>query len=75
MKWDGGDRHYPAEPAFFNSEDASKFIADNKYDHFDVKTITIYDSLEEYYDVTGETLRRKALAKLTDLEKRALGLI
>jgi len=48
MKWDGADRHYPSDPVFANKADADCFLGENKYDHFDKKTIIIFDSFEEY---------------------------
>lgn len=74
MQWDGCDRYNPREPAFLNKEDADEYIRDNKYDRFDQKTIKIYSSLDEYKVATDEELREQALAKLTDVEKEALGL-
>ena len=34
----------------------------------------IFDSVDEYWAYSNDEVKRKALAKLTDLEKRALGL-
>lgn len=75
MQYDGGDRHYPKEPAFLNKEDADEFVRGNVYDHFDKKTVTVYESLEEYKETKSEQVKAQAIAKLTEVEKRALGLI
>jgi hypothetical protein len=75
MQWDGGDRHHPKDPAFFNKADADAFLGDNKYDLFDKKTVYIYESLEDYLVVRDGEAKESGLAKLTDVEKRALGLI
>lgn len=75
MQWDGGDRHNQKEPAFLNKEDADAFLGDNRQDYFDKKTVYVYESVDEYLEIEKEETKRKALAKLTDVEKRALGLI
>lgn len=74
MKWDGGDRHYAKDPVFFNKADADAYIGDNRHDRFDKKTVYIYESVAEYMETEKEVTKQKALAKLTDVEKRALGL-
>lgn len=75
MEWDGVDSHLSKEPAFLNKEDADRFLGDNKYDHFAKVTVPVYESLEEYEEVSGGRVKAQALAKLTEVEKRALGLI
>jgi len=75
MQWDGGDRYYPKDPAFFNKSEADAFLSDNKYDRFDKKTVYIYDSLEDYLVVRDGEAKASGLAKLTDTEKKSLGLI
>jgi len=75
MQWDGGDRHYSKDPAFFIKADADAYLGDNKYDRFDKKTVYIYESVDEYNEAKGEEVKERALAKLTDVEKKALGLI
>lgn len=74
MQWDGGDRHFPKEPAFFNKEDADEFLGDNRYDRFDKRTIKIYESIIDYEDHNLENIRKKALSRLSKEEKKALGL-
>lgn len=75
MQWDGGDRHMRKDPCFFTKEEADLFLGDNKYDHFEERTVHIYDSVEEYKKVSLDETKNAALAKLTDIEKKALGLI
>jgi hypothetical protein len=75
MRWDGGDRHHLKEPAFFNKEDAEEFLGDNKFDRFDKRTVTIYESILDYEDHNRHKIQEQALAKLTDEEKKALGLV
>jgi len=75
MQWDGADRHFPSDPCFLNKADADAFLGDNRYDRFDLKRVYIYESQEEYIAMTQEKTKLKALAKLTNLEKKALGLI
>lgn len=75
MQWDGGDRHHAKEPAFFDKKDADAFLGDNVYDHFDKKTVYIYESVDEYNSIHNTQLKESALAKLTDLEKKALGIL
>lgn len=38
------------------------------------KTITIYDSLKEYNNHVTDNIKKAALAKLSDIEKKALNL-
>lgn len=76
MQWDDNYNSYlPRDPVFSNKEDAQTFIKDNSYDKFEKRTLYIYDSVDEYLEIVKEETKRKALAKLTDAEKQALGLI
>ena len=75
MQWDGGDRHNSKEPAFIHKKDADRFLGDNSYDHFVKVTVPVYESLEEYEEVISGRVKAQALAKLTEVEKKALGLI
>lgn len=75
MQWDGGDRHDPTELCFSNLDDMKKYMKGNLYDKFQKRTYVIYDSLEEYNQVNMEETKKSALAKLTDIEKMALGLL
>jgi hypothetical protein len=75
MQWDGGDRHRPSEPCFSSKEDADEFLGDNTYDHFEEYSYTIYDDVTEYHSTKTQQTRQRALDKLTDIEKVALGLM
>lgn len=75
MQWDGGERHIPKEPCFSNKSDADAFLDDNKHSHFDKRTVYVFDSIDEYNATKSKELRDQALSKLTELEKKALGLI
>jgi hypothetical protein len=71
--WDGGDRHnhryYVA-----TKEAADAWKAKNKYDEVYEHEFIILDGLEELEEYENGQLRKKALAKLTDAEKKVLGL-
>ena len=66
--------------AFFATETlANQFISGHKNKNYFGKnrfkrTFLIFDSLEEIEQYSKATLRKSALAKLTDLEKEALGI-
>lgn len=72
LYWDGADRH---NHGFYlaSEEDANKFKETNKYDMVKKKTIIIFDTLEEQKTHNVEALKKSALAKLTALERQALG--
>ena len=71
--WDGGDRHnhkyYVA-----TKEAADAWIAKNKYDSVNEREFVILDSLDELTEYESGELRKRALAKLTEAEKKVLGL-
>jgi hypothetical protein len=71
--WDGGDRHnhkyYVA-----TKEAADEWKAKNKYDEVYAKEFVILDSLDELTDYENGELRKRALAKLSEAEKKVLGL-
>ena len=72
-RWDGGSLY--SHKAFIESEiDAKTWKQKNPHDEILEKTFIIYTSLAEYESSKSETTRQTALAKLTDLEKIALGL-
>jgi len=75
MQWDGGDRHIPKDPAFFNRSDADAFLKGNKFDFFDKRAVYIYESVDDYLFVRGGEAKESGLAKLSDVEKKALCLI
>ena len=71
--WDGGERHnhrYYVK----TKEAADEWIAKNKYDRVYEHEIVILDDCNEIEEYKNDELRKRALAKLTDLEKKALGL-
>lgn len=73
-KWDGGDRQYPSGICFSNREAAREFLVGNNYDTYREHKYIVYDSVAEYKENSKEKLKAKALAKLTDEEKEALGI-
>ncbi len=72
QRWDGGDRH---NHAFYLSSEEEKnaYLAKNPHDIVLKRTFVIFDSLAEVADNQTEKVRERALAKLTPLEKKALG--
>ena len=71
--WDGGDRHnhkyYVA-----TKEAAEQWIAYNKFDTFYEKEMVILDSWDELQEYKNGEMRKRALAKLTEQDKKILGL-
>jgi hypothetical protein len=71
--WDGGDRHnhkyYVA-----TKEAAQAWLANNKYDTVVEREFVILDSLDELTEYENGELRKRALAKLSEAEKKVLGL-
>jgi len=71
--WDGGDRHnhkyYVA-----TKEAAQAWLANNKYDTVYEREFVILDSLDELTEYENGELRKRALAKLSEAEKKVLGL-
>ena len=71
--WDGGDRHnhkyYVA-----TKEAADEWKAKNKFDEVYEKEFVILDSWDELEAYENGELRKRALAKLTDAERKVLGL-
>ena len=70
--WDGGDRHnhkyYVA-----TKEAAEQWVAKNTYDTFYETEFVVLADLNEVEEYKNHELRRRALAKLTAEEKKALG--
>lgn len=74
-QWDGGDRHNFG--FYFKKENATKEnLKKWKDSHCLVsdELIVIFDTVEEIHNNSTENLRKTALAKLSPLEKKALGL-
>lgn len=71
--WDGGDRydhkHYTTDP-----EAANAWMTKHKYDSILESTMIITESVEELFDLDSGEVKRRALAKLSEAEKIALGL-
>ena len=70
--WDGGDR---CNHKFFvaTKEEAEKWIKANTYDSIYERKFEIYDTVEEYLEGTSKETKERALAKLTQIERKALG--
>lgn len=61
----------------FTNQMAADIVANGKnnmYRSIHKKTLTLFDSFDDYTNNTQEKLRERALAKLTPEEKIALGL-
>jgi len=71
--WDGGSmtfhKYYVA-----TKEAADEWKIKNKYDEIVERELVILDSWDELQDYKTGELRKRALSKLTDAEKFALGL-
>ena len=74
-QWDGRERHIAKDPCFKYKAHADLFLKTRPHDHFDKVTVTVFDSVAEFEAVSDAKIKEQALAKLTDLEKKALGLI
>ena len=70
--WDGAERHYPRY-LVSNKEAADEWKSNNKHDLIVEKNMIIFDSIKELMDFKSGEIKRQALAKLSDVEKRALG--
>jgi hypothetical protein len=72
--WDGGSeynhKHYTSD-----LEAAEAWMAKNKYDNVVERTMIIAESVEELFDLDSGEIKKRALAKLTEAEKIALGLV
>lgn len=72
--WDGGS--YQNHKAYFDATTVSDQDAKNlagKYDSMDAKEIIVYSSIQEYQDELNGVVKKRALAKLTIEERKALG--
>jgi len=70
--WDGAGSH---NHKFYvaSEEEAKKFLEGNTYDRIERKTIIVYDTLDEALDNDLVTIKQRVIAKLTPLERRAMG--
>ncbi len=70
--WDGSDRHshkyYVA-----SKEAADAWMKKNRFDRVTTKDLVVFDNLEDIEHFNLMEVRKKALAKLTEDEKLALG--
>lgn len=71
-EWDGGDRHYPSNYYFRDEADAEEVAG--AYNMVTKVVMSISDTATDYTLAKEETLREKALNKLSNEEKRVLGL-
>lgn len=71
--WDGGER-YNHKYFVATKEAAIAWKEKNKYDEVYEKEFVILDSLDELKEYENGELRKRALAKLTETEKKVLGL-
>lgn len=71
--WDGGDRHNRKFSVATESE-AKKWLLKNKYDQVVKHSLTVFDTLEEAMENDLASVRKRLLAKLSPLEKQALGI-
>lgn len=71
--WDGGDRH---NHKFYveTKAEADKWMAKNTYDYIYEKKFEIFSSIQEWEESQAEATKKRALAKLTAVERKALGL-
>lgn len=71
--WDGGDRH---NHKFYvkTEEEAKRWKKENQYDSYHKKTFTIFDTIEEARENDLAAVRRRVIAKLSPIERRALGI-
>jgi hypothetical protein len=73
MVWDGGDRHN-LKGYITSKEEAKKHLVGNTYDRIEPRTFFFFDTYEQMKDYESGELRKRALAKLTAIERKALGL-
>jgi hypothetical protein len=70
--WDGGEHH---NHSFYltSKEEADKYIAENKFDLVKPVTFVFFDTMAEASEFSREKLRERALSKLSEEEREALG--
>ena len=71
--WDGGSM-YNHKFYVATKEEADKWIAENRFDVVYPITFEIYDTIEDALEGNTEKIRKRALAKLSPSEIKALGL-
>lgn len=71
--WDGGDRHN--HKFYVKSEaEAKKWKEKNPHDYYHKKTFIVFDTLEEAEANDLATVRKNVIARLSTIERRALGI-
>lgn len=72
QQWDGGSLH---RHKFYlaSKDEAEKYVAENKYDLYNHKVLIVFDTVEEARENDIKTVRARVIAKLTPLERRAMG--
>ncbi len=74
QRWDGGERH---NHDFYLAREAASEPQLELYDTHGMflnRTLIIVESLDEIPELQNEKIRQRALAKLNDQERKALGL-
>ena len=71
--WDGGSMHHH-KYYVATKEAAAEWKAKNKYDEIVEREFVILDDLTELGEYKNGELRKRALAKLTEQERKVLGL-
>jgi len=75
QRWDGGDRHINQDICFEDLEQMQQFLLTRPHDLYIERKFTVYADITEYELTQSESVKTAALAKLTDIEKQALGLL
>ena len=71
--WDGGSRHN--HKFYMETEDAAKeYLEGNEYDIYSRVELVVYKDKQDVMTNTKEALRARALLKLTEEERYALGI-
>jgi hypothetical protein len=73
-QWDGGEREVPKSVYFKTRAECDQYLEGRKHDRFREETLHIFESAAEYKESKSQSLKASALAKLSDLEKLALGI-
>jgi hypothetical protein len=70
--WDGGSNH---NHKFYvaTEEEAKRWMEKNKYDYIRPFNFTVFDTIEEAADNDIAKVKERALAKLSTMERKALG--
>ena len=73
--WDGADRYNNQDICFEDLEQMMLFLKNRPHDLYVERKFTVYADVAEYELTRSESVKTAALAKLTDIEKQALGLL